>query len=194
LLYPNPGGPRQPLDRQFRYYSEALRLASATLVGAGKGGMTGVVRIQPWPRIDEKQILRLRYALLRTARAGHPGFVVSHPFAKGKAKGWGTEALQNPRKGPRRTKRRSNRGGVSGSCIATGLPEYCGRRVFPPYLLQTSPAGLSLFEGRFVGGCSCRASAVLWLSNPPRQPVHHWHLSNSNWGTVWDSVCFQLFA
>ncbi len=28
LLYPNWGGPRQPLDRQLRYYSEAFRLAS----------------------------------------------------------------------------------------------------------------------------------------------------------------------
>jgi hypothetical protein len=28
LLYPNPGGPRQPLDRQLRYYSEAFPLAS----------------------------------------------------------------------------------------------------------------------------------------------------------------------
>ena len=37
MLYPNPGGPRQPLDRQLRYYSEALRLASATLVGAALG-------------------------------------------------------------------------------------------------------------------------------------------------------------
>ena len=37
MLYPNPGGPRQPLDRQLRYYSEALRLASATLVGSAPG-------------------------------------------------------------------------------------------------------------------------------------------------------------
>jgi hypothetical protein len=34
--------------------------------------------------------------------------------------------------------------------------------VFPPCLLQTIPAGHSLFEGRFVCGCSCRGVCFVW--------------------------------
>jgi hypothetical protein len=44
--------------------------------------------------------------------------------------------------------------------MATGLPNDLRTVVSPPYQLQTCPTGLP-FEGRFYGGCSCRASALL---------------------------------
>ena len=40
---------------------------------------------------------------------------------------------------------------------------------------------LSRPVSRFIGGCSCRASAVLWAVRTfIRQPVHHWHPLFSN--------------
>jgi len=47
-------------------------------------------------------------------------------------------------------------------------------------LIQTSRPVFP-FEGRSVGGCSCRASAVLRAGHISfQQPVHHWHTSYSN--------------
>ena len=46
--------------------------------------------------------------------------------------------------------------------LVTGPPKRCGRWFDPPCLLETSPAGLSPFEGRFIGGCSCRVSSLHW--------------------------------
>jgi hypothetical protein len=39
-----------------------------------------------------------------------------------------------------------------------------GRWLYPPSLLQALPAGISLFRGRSIGDCSCRASAFFGLA------------------------------
>jgi hypothetical protein len=61
--------------------------------------------------------------------------------------------------------------GASRSCAGHWPPQIViGRWYLPPCLIETSPAGLSLFRGRFVGGCSCRASSLSlgWLDNSQR--------------------------
>ena len=55
------------------------------------------------------------------------------------------------------------------------------------------PAGFP-FEGRFVGGGSCRSCCSWAGRNTFQQPVHHWHLSNSNCGPFLRLTVFNSLA
>jgi hypothetical protein len=63
--------------------------------------------------------------------------------------------------------------------------------VFSTVPIAGSPGRISLFQGRFVGGCSCRVPAVLWLAEYFRQPEHHWRLPNSNSEAVINIFVYQ---
>jgi hypothetical protein len=106
------GGPRQPLDRQFRYYKEALGLASPLSCNRRRPDYVTL-------GIPAKQPANARKPLL-----------------------W--ERLSR-----------------SGTCHWP--PRLCGAADFLPSLLQASPGRLIPFQGRFIGGGSCRVPAVLLL-------------------------------
>jgi hypothetical protein len=55
-------------------------------------------------------------------------------------------SLQDPKTGAKRTKRRSNRSGVSGFYTGHWPPRILWPAEFPPHLLQIFPAGLPLFR------------------------------------------------
>ena len=137
------GGPRQPLDRQFRYYKEALGLASPLSCNRRRPDYVTL-------GIPAKQPANARKPLL-----------------------W--ERLSR-----------------SGTCHWP--PRLCGAADFLPSLLQASPGRLIPFQGRFIGGGSCRVPFVLLLIEIFRQLVHHWHLSNSNPRAVRGCVCFQVLG
>lgn len=103
------------------------------------------------------------------------------------------ELAVSSRNGARRTKRRSVWSGVSLSCAGHWPPKHT---VDGGYIHRTStgfPDRFIPFEGRFVGGCSCRVSAFHWAGRTSfQQPVHHWRLSNSNRGAVYKIFIFQL--
>ena len=76
LLYPNSGGPRQPLDRQLRYYSEALRLASELCRDSAKQGLPVNVYLPARdgnPAANNQSARALAFACAQHMRCGLPG-------------------------------------------------------------------------------------------------------------------------
>ncbi len=83
--------------------------------------------------------------------------------------------------------------GWRSACLRWSLAsQQVGPVVAPPCLPQAPPTGFPFLKGRFVGGCSCRAPAVLWgWPESFQQPVHHWHPLNSNLRAVHARQFFQ---
>jgi hypothetical protein len=53
------------------------------------------------------------------------------------------------------------------------------------------PGRFASVEGRYVGGCSCRVSALLWAGQNSTSAVHHWRLPSSNYGSNQVSLLYQ---
>ena len=122
MLSPKPGGPRQPLDRQLRYYSEAIRLAS----------------LLKWhPEAREPGTRDPRNNMRENQRIGGRGLDAPNAARVGAAFWDLTQATGLPR--------------IVAGGFSTGPT-------------AGFPGRLSLFEGRFVSGCSCRG--LLFLAVP----------------------------
>ena len=110
---------------------------------------------------------------------------------------WGNPAYRalgpRPAFPPNAQKRRSERSGVLLSCAGHWPPkQLVGGGFFHRTYYRLPRPVHPFFEGRFVGGGSCRGSAVLWAGRTfLQQPVHHWHLTISNSHAVSNISCFQ---
>jgi len=128
-------------DRQLRYYSEALKLAS--------------VLSESW----------------------WAGFC-------------GKSELQNLGPNASEAQNAAPNGAASRSCVATGLPNHSAGGC-PPHLLQVIrpvyPLRVRSLAVALAGACCS------WLTDL-RQPVHHWHPSDSNWWAVRTIIYFQSFT
>jgi hypothetical protein len=70
------------------------------------------------------------------------------------------------------------------SALVTGLPANSWAAVVSAAPTSDFPGRSASFEGRFVGGCSCRVSAFLGLVRTLPAPIHHWRLFNSNHSAI----------
>lgn len=75
-----------------------------------------------------------------------------------------------------------------GPALATGLPSTLAGG-FPPHLLQVIRPVVP-FVGSAHLAVALAGACCSWLTDL-RQPVHHWHPSNSNWRAVSISVYFH---